>query len=104
MPKAYWKIEVQKRFETTYTRYLSGDLTENEITVIIQRLACRHLSEEEIISASLRKSKKTSLLEASRGGPPPRRPRPGPGSGRGTSGIAVRRARRGLCEARGPSR
>jgi hypothetical protein len=70
MPKAYWKIEVQKRFETTYSRYLSGDLTENEITVIIQRLACRHLSEEEIISASLRKPKKTSLLEAARGGPP----------------------------------
>jgi hypothetical protein len=49
---------------------LPGHITEEEIVKIIQRLACKHPSEEEIISASLRKDKRTSLLEPLIGRPP----------------------------------
>jgi hypothetical protein len=33
-----------------------GSLSEREMVVLLQRLACRHLSEEEIVDASVRKS------------------------------------------------
>lgn len=61
--RAVWRIEIQQRFEVLYRRDVRGDLTEVEVTSIIQRLACRNLSEDEIVSASLRKPAKTSLLE-----------------------------------------
>jgi hypothetical protein len=45
-------------------------MSEEEIVTIVQRLACKHLSEAEIVAASLRKNKRTSLLEPLIGRPP----------------------------------
>jgi hypothetical protein len=61
--KHYWKIEAMDGFDTTFETLIPGNLTRTEVTTIIQRLACRHLTESEIISASLRKPRRTSLLE-----------------------------------------
>jgi hypothetical protein len=70
--KSYWKIEVLDGFSVAFERYVRGDLTEAEITTILQRLACRNLNENEIISASLRRPARTALLEPVIGGPPSR--------------------------------
>jgi hypothetical protein len=45
----------QKIYETDLP---IGSLSESEMVVLLQRLTCRHLSEDEIVEASLRKSSK----------------------------------------------
>ena len=64
-PKRYWRIEIEERHEVVFRRKLPGNLTENEIGRILQRLACRDLSAAEIIACSRRKNWKTSLLRVS---------------------------------------
>jgi hypothetical protein len=61
--KPFWLIEGYERFDRFFQTQLPGHMSDEEITTIIQRLACRHLSEAEIVAASLRKGKRTSLLE-----------------------------------------
>jgi|SRR5579863_3780150 len=68
--KSYWRIQRIDRFDVTFERFVAGNLSENEVTTIIQRLACKHLSEDEIIGASLRRPRRTALLETLRGGKP----------------------------------
>jgi hypothetical protein len=69
-PKRYWRIEIEARHEVVFRRRLPGNLTENEIGAILQRLACRDLSAAEIISCSRRGNWKTSLLRVSFDSPP----------------------------------
>ena len=69
-PKRYWRIEIEERHEVVFRRRLPGNLTENEIAAILQRLACRDLSVSEIISCSRRGKWKTSLLRVSFDSPP----------------------------------
>jgi hypothetical protein len=68
--KDFWRIEGYKQFDRVFQTRLPGNMSESEIVTIIQRLACRHLSEEEIVQASLRKNRRTSLLEPLIGRPP----------------------------------
>jgi hypothetical protein len=49
---------------------LPGNLSNQEITTILQRLAARSLSPAEVIAASVRKPGRTPLLEARVDGPP----------------------------------
>jgi hypothetical protein len=69
--QGHWRIEGIEGTTTFYEAVLPGNLNDDEITTIIQRLASRHLTEDEIIGASLRKNRRTALLEPlrSRGGP-----------------------------------
>ena len=66
----HWMIEINHGHETVFRRHLPGALSEGEIATILQRLACRELSATEIIGASLRKPKRTNLLETSVAHPP----------------------------------
>ena len=61
-PKRYWRVEVEKRHEVVFRRRLPGNLTANEIGRILQRLACRELTAEEIVSSSRRGGWEASLL------------------------------------------
>ena len=63
MPKGFWRIEGVDGTTISFMRDLPGFLTESEIIVILQRLACRLLTENEIVSASLRKNARTALLQ-----------------------------------------
>jgi hypothetical protein len=53
----YWRIEgyagTDRKFETVIPE---GALSEAEVKRLLQRLASRHLSDEEVVSASLRKN------------------------------------------------
>jgi hypothetical protein len=69
-PKRYWVIEITDRFETIFRKRLPGHLSAQEITTILQRLASRGLTPREIIAASIRKPRRTHLLEARVDGPP----------------------------------
>ncbi len=68
--KPYWLVEGYERFDRIFQARLPGHMTDKELVTIIQRLTCKHLSEEEIVAASLRKGKRTSLLEPLIGRPP----------------------------------
>jgi|ERR1700722_1004993 len=68
--KSCWRIEGYERFDKFFETRLPGHMTEKEIVTIIQRLACKHLSEPEIVTASLRKNRRTPLLEPLIGRPP----------------------------------
>ncbi len=68
--KRYWVIEISKRFDTVFRKRLAGNLSNLEIATILQRLVCRNLSPMEVIAASIRKPKRTSLLEFRVDGPP----------------------------------
>ena len=61
-PKRYWRIEIGKRHAVVFRRRLPGNLTENEIGAILQRLACRELTAEEVITSSRRGGRDASLL------------------------------------------
>ncbi len=69
MPKKFWKIHAfdgQKEIEVaTLPR---GKLSESEMETLLQRLAARHLSDSEVVAASLRKRAKghSSVLEVTR--------------------------------------
>jgi hypothetical protein len=69
-PKAYWRIESIEGTNTIFRRTLPGNLSTDEIAIILQRLACRNLTPREIVSASIRKPRKSALLEYRVDGPP----------------------------------
>jgi hypothetical protein len=60
---ARWVIEGYNSMVRTFVTVLPGNFSEGEIITIVQRLTCRHLTDDEIVSASLRKSKRNALLE-----------------------------------------
>lgn len=68
--KRYWVVEITKGFDTVFRKRLPGHMSNQEITTILQRLASRELSSEEVIAASIRKPKRTGLLDARVDGPP----------------------------------
>lgn len=70
MPKHIWRIEGIKSTTTVFRRDIPGHLSNDEVTRILQRLACKNLTENEIISASLRKRSRTALLEPVISSPP----------------------------------
>jgi hypothetical protein len=65
-----WLIEGQDGTTTFFRRRLPGNLSESEIKAIVQRLACRHLTADEVVSASRRKGYRTTHLETGRDSPP----------------------------------
>jgi hypothetical protein len=68
--KRYWVIEVTERFETVFRKRVAGNLSNQEVAAILQRLASRHLLPAEVIAASIRKPKRTTLLDWRIDGPP----------------------------------
>jgi hypothetical protein len=64
-PKRFWIVSIEERQKVVFRRRLPGNLSENEIAMLLQRLACRKLSANEIVNNSERGSKKSSLLEVS---------------------------------------
>jgi hypothetical protein len=50
-----WQIKSWDGERPVFEREVAGNLTEPEVSAILQRLACRYLSDMEIIQASLRK-------------------------------------------------
>jgi hypothetical protein len=50
-----WQIKGWDGQKPVFEREVAGNLTEPEISAMLQRLACRHLSDTEIIRASVRK-------------------------------------------------
>lgn len=68
--KRYWMVEISQGFTTTFRKYLFGHLSTQEITTILQRLASRDLTPREVISASIRKPRRTHFLDARVDGPP----------------------------------
>ena len=59
-----WLIQGHDGTELIFERRLAGNMSKAKIEKILQRLVCRHLSEDEVIDASLRKnhSGRTSAL------------------------------------------
>lgn len=68
--KLYWVINITRGFDIVFQKRLAGSLSNKEIATILQRLASRDLSPREVISASIRKPERTSLLDVRVDGPP----------------------------------
>ncbi len=66
-----WRIQKFESFAEQDHWDLPGNLSPQEVTEILRRLAARYLTEEEVISSSLRAShkSKTDLLERVGSGP-----------------------------------
>ncbi len=57
MPSSdHWKIEGRKGAKTFWERELPGSLGKKRIIALLQRLASRHLAEDEIVACSIRPS------------------------------------------------
>jgi hypothetical protein len=66
MVKRFWKVQCYDGQQESILRSIPfSTLSEPQIITLLQRLASRHLNEEEVIFASLRKKAKSysSLLE-----------------------------------------
>ena len=63
--KRIWKITGYDGSTEIFSEEVSGALTDGEIVRILQRLVARHLTEREVVAASLRKNMAgyASLLE-----------------------------------------
>ena len=62
-PKRFWRIEIEEGHVPVFRRILPGNLSENEVATLLQRLACRKLTANEIVGASLRAPKAAALLD-----------------------------------------
>lgn len=51
-----WKIIGWDEAEITFEAMMPGNMTSSEITAVLQRMACRHLTNQEVIAGSLRKN------------------------------------------------
>ena len=51
-----WHIKGWEGGRTVFAQFVPGHLSEQEVSVILQRLACRQLSETEIVRSSLRRN------------------------------------------------
>ena len=57
-----WKIAGYDGDRTVYERQIRlGSMSEAEMIVLLQRLAARHLDEDEVVASSLRKNAKEYL-------------------------------------------
>ncbi len=57
MKRRFWQISGYDGLAKIYERRLPwGSLSEAEVTEMLRRLQCRHLSDDEIIDSSLRKN------------------------------------------------
>jgi hypothetical protein len=70
LKKPRWKIEGIDSTTVVFEAVLPGGYSKNEIKTILQRLACMNLTADEIVSASLRAPRRTSLLETKTASPP----------------------------------
>ncbi len=50
-----WKIQKAEGSDVTHLATLPGHMSVAEVETTLQRLVCRHLSEKEVVAASLRK-------------------------------------------------
>ena len=75
--KRYWLIEITRRFEPVFRKRLAGNLSNQKITTILQRLASRDLTPSEVIAASIRNPDQISALGVRVDGPPKRQPADG---------------------------
>lgn len=68
MNKSVWEIKGYDGIEEFFSDEVPGNLSEDEMRMLLQRLAARHLSEREIVGASMRKNspRHNSLLEVKR--------------------------------------
>jgi hypothetical protein len=62
MAKARWKIQGYKSTELVFDEEWPGGYTHNEITTLLQRLACRDLTPDEIFASSSRRARKNGFL------------------------------------------
>ncbi len=53
-----WKIRGHDGLVPIFEQTIPGNLSEREVIALLQRLASRHLSNDEVVSASLRKNAK----------------------------------------------
>jgi hypothetical protein len=59
MPRRVWKIRGYENDQPVYEQSLpAGSLTDQEMILLLQRLASRHLSDGEVISGSLNRNAK----------------------------------------------
>ena len=66
MPKRFWSIRGYDSTETIYERVVPfGCLSERQVIALLQRLASRHLDEDEVTDSSLKRNSKAyrALLE-----------------------------------------
>ncbi len=56
MARGRWLIRGYDGVVPTFERGISGSLSESEVTALLQRLVARHLTEDEIVDASLRRN------------------------------------------------
>ncbi|MDP2620299.1 MAG: hypothetical protein Q8P46_08990 [Hyphomicrobiales bacterium] len=63
-----WRVQGFNSSEKIFERDMPGDLSEAEISTVLQRLVCRHLSPDEIIRASLRKGDPDYIVHLERMG------------------------------------
>ena len=57
MPQQVWKIRGYDGGEPIFERIIAvGAISEKDMTTLLQRLASRHLTDDEVVSASLRKN------------------------------------------------
>lgn len=73
--KRYWRIEGYDGLERTFEKVVPvGRVSENAVVVLLQRLASKHLDEDEIVSSSLNRAAagRTRHLEPQRGEGNPR--------------------------------
>jgi|SRR5580693_2710801 hypothetical protein len=68
--KRYWRIEILKGLEPVFRNYVPGNLSNYEAATILQRLASRDLTPREVVAASIRKPRRTGLLDFRVDGPP----------------------------------
>jgi hypothetical protein len=69
----HWRIQgfdgTKLIFESDISRHL---LSDKQVDELLKRLVCRHLSDDEIVGASLnRKAERTALLDVRRSTQPP---------------------------------
>ncbi len=75
MPKQIWKIRGCDGGKRIFERTIPyGCLSDREVTELLKRLASRHLSDDEVVDASLRKNAKGHIshleVRPNRGGTP----------------------------------
>jgi hypothetical protein len=57
LAKRTWRIVGYDSAREIFARDAPGNLSEPEMRTILQRLACRHLSDDEVVLSSLRRNK-----------------------------------------------
>ena len=56
-----WKIEGYDSTRKIFEQTVDGAVSQQEVATILQRLACKHLTENEIVGSSLHKNRQDYL-------------------------------------------